>query len=128
MLDAVSFHAVVRYLERVLEMPVAEWLAGHETLDARQQAEICCARAGMAVAAIRQAILVRPVLLAVSSGFGQVVVRHEGLAYIVRNSVVATIVTARMRDERTARANKIKDVSRTEARRNMTRRHRRMRK
>lgn len=62
MLERVTCHAVVRYLERVLRLPVAEWLVGKEHLSENLRAEHCCERAGLPVAAVRLCMLTPPVI------------------------------------------------------------------
>lgn len=62
MLDRITCHAVIRYLERVLRLPVAEWLQGKEHLPENVKAEYCCARAGLPVAAVRLTMLTPPVI------------------------------------------------------------------
>lgn len=126
MLDHVSYHAVVRYLERVLHLPVAVWLRGREHLNEKLRAEHCCACAGLPVAAVRQSILIPALIGPVLADFLNVAVKHGGMVYIVRRGVICTILTERMHDERTGRARPLKDVGRTEGRRNMAKSHRRM--
>jgi hypothetical protein len=128
MLEAVSYHAVIRYLERVLGLPVSDWLADVGDVAENLKAEFCCERAGLPVSAVRQSVLIEPVLSVIRAGFKQVIVRHEGFAYVVRAGKVVTIVTERMRDEKTSQLGKVKHVSHREAKRNMNRRRRRMRK
>jgi len=126
--SSVSYHAVIRYLERVLGLPVADWLREIGDLTENLKAELCCERAGLPVAAVRQSVLIDPVKKAVIAGFQQVIVRYDGYAYVVRSGKVVTIVTERMHDENTRQAYRIKHVTEREAKRNMTRRRRRMRK
>lgn len=125
MLEAVSCHAVIRYLERVLGLPVAEWLAGADHLDEHARAELCCERAGLPVAAVRQSILNRPVVMAILAGFQQVIVRYEGFAYVIRSGKLVTIVTERMRDEKHGQARRMKLKGRTSMRRDIQKANRR---
>lgn len=125
MLEAVSCHAVIRYLERVLGLPVAEWLAGADHLDEHQRAVLCCERAGLPVAAVRQSILSRPVMMAILAGFRQVIVRHEGFAYVIRSGKLVTIVTERMRDEKIGQGKKMKLKGRMSMRREIQKANRR---
>lgn len=62
MLERVSCHAVIRYLERVLHLPVAEWLLGCDHLPADLQEKICCERADLPTEAVRLAMLTPPVI------------------------------------------------------------------
>lgn len=121
----VSNHAVIRYVERVLGHPVDEWLAGAGNLREAERAVMVCNRAGLPIDAVRELILCRPVLVAVMAGFGQVIVRYEGFAYVVRSGIVATILTERMRDEKIGTFDKMKEKSRAEIRREMYRAGRR---
>lgn len=126
MLDHVSYHACIRYLERVLRLPVAEWLRGREHLNEKLRAEHCCACAGVPVAAVRQAILCPALIGPILSNFDSVAVKFDGWVYIIRRGIVCTILTERMHDERTGRARPLKDFGRMEGRRNMAKTHRRM--
>lgn len=121
----VSNHAVIRYVERVLGHPVDEWLAGTGKLRSDNRAIIVCNRAGLPIDAVRELILCGPVLVAVQSGLGQVIVRYNGFAYVVRSGIVATILTERMRDEKIGTFEKMKEKSRAEIRREMYRAGRR---
>lgn len=125
MLDHVSFHAVIRYLERVLGFPVNDWLVGMERMGEDARARHCCAKAGLPLAYVRELVLCRPVLAAVICGFEQVVVRVDGFAYVVRNGIVATVLTERMRDEKIGLLDKLKEQTRPEMRRQMARNGRR---
>lgn len=125
MIEAVSCHAVIRYLERVLGLPVAEWLAGADHLDEHARAELCCERAGLPVAAVRQSILSRPVIMAILAGFEQVIVRYEGFAYVIRSGKLVTIVTERMRDQKTGQAKRMKVKGRMSMRREIQKANRR---
>ena len=62
MLERVSYHACVRYLERVLRLPVADWLSGKDHLNEKAKAEHCCECAGLPVDAVRLAMLTPPVI------------------------------------------------------------------
>lgn len=125
MLERVSCHAVIRYLERVLGLPVDEWLAGLGHLDELARAELCCERAGIPPAAVRQSILTRPVIAAMLAGFQHVIVRHEGFAYVIRSGTLVTIVTERMRDERHGAGKKLKTIDRAQMRREFLKLNRR---
>ena len=126
MLHAVSHHAIIRYVERVLGLPVDEWLAGTEKMREADRAALVCERAGLPVDAVRELVLCRPVLVAVLANFRQVIVRYEGFAYVVRSGVVATILTERMRDERIGCHGKLQERDRTQMRKDMIRTTRRL--
>lgn len=97
MLSSVSYHAVLRYLERVLGLPVDAWTAGMAGKNDLQKALHCCGCAGLPVDAIKQSILVPPVIRAMQSKLPNVTVRHDGFAYIVGYGTVRTILTGEMR-------------------------------
>lgn len=96
MLEAVSAHAVIRYLERVLRLPVAEWVRGVPMLDERKQAEYCCGRAGLTSQAVRLAILAPAVERALSAGAIKAKVVTETAIYVVERGKVITVLTPEM--------------------------------
>jgi hypothetical protein len=121
----VTFHACIRYLERVLNLPVDEWLAGQDHLNEFDRAVLCCERAGLPVDAVKQSVLCKPVLYACLSGFQNVIVRCDNLAYVIRDGRVATILTERMRDKRIGLLDKIKTMDRTSMRKAILKNQRR---
>ncbi|TBY40859.1 hypothetical protein [Rhizobium leguminosarum] len=128
MLERVSLHAVLRYLERVLSLPVDAWLAEMPagTSEARRVLS-CCERAGLPVDAVRSSVLCRPVMLAVTAGFKDTVVRFGGFCYVIRDGAVVTILTERMRDQRIGQLGKVKVLDRTSMRREILKNNRRNR-
>lgn len=127
-LDRVTYHAVLRYLDRVLGLPVDDWLHGRDHLNEKLRAEFCCQRSGVTVDDVRQAVLVRPVMLAACAGFSKVVVRYEGFCYVIRDGAVATILTERMHDQNVSQNSKLKIRGRTETRKDGHKLNRRLRK
>lgn len=128
MLDHVSYHACIRYLDRVLGLPVADWLVGTEHLNEKLRAELCCERAGVPVAEVRKAILSKPVALAILSNFCDVTVRYEGFAYIIKNRIVVSIYTAAMRKRDLRHDRPATTQSRPSAKRDIHKAQRRNRK
>jgi len=125
MRDHVTNHAVIRYIERVLGLPVDEWLTDKRHLSEDRRAMFCCHKADLPARLVREMVLCAPVRAAVACGFQQVVVRFEGFAYVIREGRVVTILTERMRDEKIGLLDKLKDQSRSEMRRQMARNGRR---
>ncbi|MDQ0132643.1 hypothetical protein J2T08_000544 [Neorhizobium galegae] len=95
MLDRVSYHAVIRYLDRVLGLPVDEWLVGMDHLAEDRKARLCCQRAGLPVDAVRNAILSPIVFLAVRSGISGAV-KHDGFVFVLQRGSVLTVMPQRM--------------------------------
>lgn len=97
MLECVSYHAILRYLERVLGLPVDTWLVGMDTVPEGKRVDHACQCAGLPVDYVRDLILCRPVRLALSCGFKQVVVRVDGFSYVIENSKIVTVLASGMR-------------------------------
>lgn len=93
MLERVSFHAVIRYLDRVLGLPVEDWLDGRETLPEYVKAMHCCERAGLPVEAVRATIMSPAIARVCAAGFEEVAVRLDGFVYIIKDGIVATVLT-----------------------------------
>ncbi len=117
MLERVTYHAILRYLERVLGLPVNEWLVGTELLPDRERVAMACERAGLPVDAVRELILSKPVLRVVEAGFKDCVVRLDGFAYVIRNGRVATVMMAWMRDSQIGQHCRMKEQSRSQLKR-----------
>lgn len=124
--DFVTYHAVIRYLQRVLDLPVDDWLVGQDHLSEFDRAFLCCERAGLPVDAVKQSVLCTPVLYACNAGFKNCVVRCDNLAYVIREGRVATILTDRMRDKRIGLLDKVKTADRTSMRREILKNNRRL--
>jgi hypothetical protein len=122
----VTYHACIRYLERVLGLPVDEWLVGTGHLSEFDRALLCCERAGLPVDAVKQSVLCKPVLYACMAGFVNCVVRCDNLAYVIREGRVATILTDRMRDKRIGLLDKVKTTDRSSMRREILKHQRRL--
>lgn len=122
MLERVTLHAVLRYLERVLALPVDAWL-GEMPPGISETARVmsCCERAGLPVDAVRSSVLCKPVLLVVTAGFKDTVVRFDGFAYVV------TVLTDQMRDQRIGLLGKVKTLDRTGMRREILKNNKRNR-
>lgn len=105
-LSAVSYHAVTRYVQRVLGIcvPVDEAEAGTLTC-----ANLHCAAAGTTLDAVRRTILDRNVIAAIRSGLSEL--RTNSFRAIISNAVVVTIEPSRKRK------NKMKRLGRSEGRR-----------
>jgi hypothetical protein len=127
MLDRVTFHAIFRYLERVLGLPVDEWLAGTELLADRERVAIACERARLPVDAVRELILSRPVLAVVAAGFKDCVVRLDGFSYVIRNGRVATVMTNWMRDSQVGQIGRMKEQTRSQLKKDFQKANRRFR-
>ncbi|MBX5001863.1 hypothetical protein HJB72_28485 [Rhizobium lentis] len=125
MLERVTFHAVRRYLERVLSLPVDAWMAEMPGLTEIARVEACCERAGLPVDAVRSSVLCKPVLLAVTAGFKDTVVRFGGFAYVIKDGHVITVLTDQMRDQRIGLLGKVKTLDRTSMRREILKHNRR---
>ncbi|MBY3162098.1 hypothetical protein HFO65_15800 [Rhizobium laguerreae] len=128
LMSKVTLHAVRRYLERVLSLPVDAWLA-EMPVGISETARVlsCCERAGLPVDAVRASVLCRPVMLAVAAGFKDTVVRIEGFCYVIRDGFVVTILTDDMRDARIGQLGKVKDLDRTSMRREILKNNKRNR-
>ncbi len=127
MLERVTYHAIFRYLERVLGLPVDEWLAGTELLPDRERVAIACERAGLPVDAVRELILSKPVMRVVAAGFKDCVVRLDGYSYVIKDGKVATILLNWMRDERIGQLSKLKEQSRSQLKKEFQKANRRFR-
>lgn len=92
----VTYHACLRYLERVLGLPVGVWLIGMEHLPENLRAQHCCERAGLPVDAVKAAIMQPAILRICLAGFDEVAVRLDGFVYIIKHGVVATVLTPRI--------------------------------
>ncbi|MBB3313659.1 hypothetical protein FHT78_005453 [Rhizobium sp. BK196] len=125
MLDRVTNHAVLRYLQRVLNLPVDDWCAGQPFSCDRERVAFCCERAELPVDAVKELIMSKPVMLMCMAGFQNVCVRLDGFAYIIRQGFVVTILTDEQRDERIGQLGKIKQQSRDSMRREILKRNRR---
>lgn len=125
MLDRVTHHATIRYLQRVLALPVDDWCAGQTFQNDKDRAAFCCERAGLPVDAVKELIMSRPVQLMCQAGFENVCVRFEGFAYIIRSGFVVTILTDEQRDERIGQLGKIRHQSRGSMRREILKHNRR---
>lgn len=95
MLNRVSSHCVIRYLERVLGLPVDEWLVGTDRMPESTRAAMCCERAGLPVDAVRAVILSSSVALAVKTNLTGAI-KHEGFVYIVERGGVLTVMPRAM--------------------------------
>lgn len=95
MLNKVSHHAVIRYLDRVLGLPVDEWLVGLDHLGENMKAKHCCERAGLPVDAVKSVILCPAVLKAVQSRMTGSV-KHDGFVYVLSGGGILTILTYRL--------------------------------
>lgn len=116
MLDRISYHAVIRFLERAHGLPVAVWLNGTEHFNERTRAEHCCTHAGLTVADVRASILT-PALTRIMeyATKGRVTLRMAGLVYVIDGGNLVTILTADMHRPRKQQPAKV--LSRSEARR-----------
>lgn len=93
MLEAVSYHAVIRYLERVLCLPVSDWLREIGDVAEHIKAELCCERAGLPVSAVRLAMLTDPVLKAMRSRHCQKtkVITRDAIFVIMQGRIVTVL-------------------------------------
>lgn len=123
---AVSFHAVIRYVERVLGEPCDDWLKDAGPILEEARARLCCQRAGLPFLAVIDLILCPPVLSACLAGFAEVSVRFEGFVYIVRSGRVISVLTEEMHDRRTGRLGRVREQSRQSMRRDILRNERRL--
>jgi hypothetical protein len=98
MLEAVSCHAVIRYLERVLGLPVAEWLRGKDHLSENLKVEHCCEQAGLPVAAVRLSMLTPAVIRQMQRCDPQKakVITSDGIFVVVEGRVI-TVLSPHMR-------------------------------
>jgi hypothetical protein len=126
MRSSVSFHAIIRYVQRVLGEPVSDWLVGTERMNEEARARICCQRAGVPYGAVIDLVLCPPVLAACVAGFKEVIVRYEGFAYVVRTGRVISILTEEMHDRTTGRLSRLRTDNRKSARRDIIKNERRM--
>jgi hypothetical protein len=93
----VSHHSVIRYLERVLGLPVDEWLVGCDHLNDYGKAQIACERAGLPVDAVRLSMLIEPVLKAMqtrSSQKAKIITRDA--IYVVTGGNLVTVLAPGM--------------------------------
>lgn len=125
MLDRVTHHATIRYLQRVLNLPVDEWLPELAHLNEKEKALACCERAGLPVDAVKELIMSPAVQRVCQAGFQNVCVRLDQHAYIVRSGFVVTVLTDEMRDERIGQLGKIRQQSRDSMRREILKKNRR---
>lgn len=93
MLHRVSHHAVIRYLDRVLGLPVDAWLVGMEHKPESQRSLHCCERAGLPVDAVRSVIMHPAIARVCAAGFVDVAVRLDGFVYIIQDGNVITVLT-----------------------------------
>lgn len=99
MLSSVSYHAILRYLERVLGLPVDTWLVGMDTVPEGKRVDHACQCAGLPVDYVRELILCPTVRTALACGFKQVVVRVDGFSYVIENSKIVTVLAHGMRSK-----------------------------
>lgn len=93
MLEKVSFHSVIRYLERVLHLPVDEWLRGKEHLNEKDRAEHCCECAGLPVDAVRLTMLTPAVIRQMNRNDSHKakVITAEAIFVVVEGRVVTVL-------------------------------------
>jgi hypothetical protein len=93
----VSSHAVIRYLERVLELPVDAWLKGKESLGEHIKAAHVCECAGLPVDAVRLSMLIDPVVKAMRSKSSQKakVVTRDAI-YVISDGNLITVLAPQM--------------------------------
>ncbi|NTG61818.1 hypothetical protein G6L45_16180 [Agrobacterium rhizogenes] len=127
MLDRVTYHAIFRYLERVLGLPVDEWLVGTELLPDRERVAIACERAGLPVDAVRELILSKPVQRVVAAGFRDCVVRLDGFSYVISGGKVTTVLTNWMRDSQVGQLERMKEQTRSQLKKDFQKANRRFR-
>ncbi|PYE25073.1 hypothetical protein C8J32_10426 [Rhizobium sp. PP-CC-3A-592] len=127
MLDRVTNHACLRYMERVLGHPVETWLAGRSPMREADKVALCCNLAGLTVNGVRELVLHPAVLRMIACGFRQVTVRLDGFAYVIQDGKVITVLAGYMRDTRLCQSTKLKTQTRAEARKTIIRREKRHR-
>ncbi|MDI7862556.1 hypothetical protein MRS76_11345 [Rhizobiaceae bacterium n13] len=102
MIQYVSFHAVVRYLDRVLGLPVDEWLAGLDHLPEDKRAQKACECAGLPVDAVRLCMLTEPVIRALRRPLStKVHVITPEAIFIVQDGTLVTVLSPQMQRYRT---------------------------
>lgn len=124
-LSKVTYHAIFRYLERVLGLPVDEWLVGTELLPDRERVAIACERAGLPVDAVRELILSKPVLLVIAAGFKDCVVRIDGFSYVISGGKVTTVLLNWMRSSQIGQGGRMKEQTRSQLKRDFQKANRR---
>jgi hypothetical protein len=95
MLERVSSHAVIRYLQRVLGLPVDEWTVGMDREPERVRCAHCCERAGLPVDAVRNTILTPVVSKAIELRMTGAV-KCSGFVYVLEQGKVLTVMNPRM--------------------------------
>lgn len=132
MLERVSYHAVLRFLERVLDCDVAAWLASGSADGPEAEAQLCCERAGVSVDDVRTAILSPGVRVALSMASPDpnsvITVLSDDHAFIVRNAVVVTVTTKDMHRRSRGCLQRLKVSTVREGKRGSQRANRRNRK
>lgn len=93
--DRISYHAVMRYVQRVLNVHVVapDTLTPNLSWYSETMAEMHCRAAGLTVAQIRSLILTPMVIFACKQGL--TVAYHDEFVAKVRDGVVVTIVPRR---------------------------------
>ncbi len=127
MLEKVTYHAIFRYLERVLGLPVDEWLVGTELLPDRERVAIACERAGLPVDAVRELILSAPVKRVIAAGFKDCAVRLDGFSYIISDGKVTTVLLNWMRNSQLGQHTRLKEQTRSQLKRDFQKANRRFR-
>jgi hypothetical protein len=131
--DRITYHACVRYLERVLGLPIPEkviaLINGNSPDNRRGGAEMACALHGLTVAHVRQMILAESPMIGMilAAGFNQNKITKGDFVYVINNRCLATILHRWMHEENLETSFKT-PCSRNETRRESHKQQRRTRK
>ncbi|NHT75911.1 hypothetical protein G8E10_09485 [Rhizobiaceae bacterium CRRU44] len=101
MLERVTAHAVLRYLERVLHEPVQQWLADQPPMRECQKLALCCERAGLPADAVRLSMLTQPVINALNTKRSQkTTLVTENAVYVIDGRKIITVLAIGMRPKK----------------------------
>ncbi|MBB4066775.1 hypothetical protein [Gellertiella hungarica] len=90
--ERISSHAVLRYMERVMRLPVQEWIGDDDTLPENLKVLRCCQRARLSLHDICNEILHPAVKLVMDSGFANCKVRLDRITYVVKDGHLITVM------------------------------------
>lgn len=125
--DKITYHAIIRFLERVMNIDVTQFIGEVSAAKDKEQATIACQRAGTSIEHIRSLIMQSPAGEALLAGFTQVNVHYEGSTYVIDQGILKTILEHQMWLKNTARNGKLKLKSETERKRSLHQAKRRAR-
>lgn len=90
--ERVSSHAILRYMERVMRLPVQEWVGGDDTLPENLKVARVCQRAKVSAYEICQQILNPSVVAVMKAGFANCKIKQGRITYVVKDGHLITVM------------------------------------